>query len=69
MKNTGRYIAVIILLTLAAALPAQGLLLLEDNLEELAGQTDPTAWEDELQELAYLLEQPLDLNTATREQL
>lgn len=69
MKDLGRIFALILLLQFPPRLCAQGLLLLEDNLEELAGQTDPTAWEDELQELAYLLEQPLDLNTATREQL
>ena len=69
MENLGRILAFTLFLLLPFRPYAQSLLLLEDNLEELAEQTDPATWEDELQDLAYLLDSPLDLNTATREQL
>lgn len=69
MKNIGRSLVFTLLLLLPPALQAQGLLLWEDNLEELAELTDPAAWEDELEDLASLREDPVNLNTATREQL
>ena len=69
MENLGRILAFTLFLLLPFRPYAQSLLLLEDNLEELAELTDPATWEDELQDLAYLLDSPLDLNTATREQL
>ena len=39
------------------------------RLEELAEETGTADWEDELEELSYRLQEPLNLNTATREQL
>lgn len=69
VENIQRSLVLALLLLLPAVLPAQSLLLWEDNLEELAELTDPAAWEDELEDLAYLRDDPLDLNTATREQL
>lgn len=44
--------------------------LLEENLEQLSmnGEDDPD-WEDELEELSRRLQEPLNLNTATRRQL
>ena len=51
---------------------AQSLLLLSDedeSMEQLM-ETDPSAnWDDELEELAALAENKIDINTATREQL
>ena len=40
-------------------------LLLEDHLEELAADDEEVNWEDVLEEIS----QPIDINTATREQL
>ena len=64
------FLATLLLLLLCLpALRAQSLFLLEDNLEELAEETGTADWEDELEELSYRLQEPLNLNTATREQL
>ena len=64
------FLAILLLLLLCLpALRAQSLFLLEDNLEELAEETGTADWEDELEELSYRLQEPLNLNTATREQL
>ena len=41
----------------------------EENLEQLATETETADWEDELEELSYRLHEKLNLNTATREQL
>ena len=45
------------------------LMLLEENLEQLAVETESTDWEDELEELSYRQTEKLNLNTATRQQL
>ena len=45
------------------------LMLLEENLEQLATETESTDWEDELEELSYRQTEKLNLNTATRQQL
>lgn len=44
------------------------LLLWEENLEQLAVDED-YSWEAELEELSRCLQEPVNLNTATREQL
>lgn len=65
-------IAVGWMLTLfALALQAQtpDLMLWEENLEQLAAEAESTDWEDELEELSRRMEQKLNLNTATREEL
>lgn len=65
-------IAVGWMLTLfALALQAQtpDLMLWEENLEQLAAEAESTDWEDELEELSRRMEQKLNLNAATREQL
>lgn len=70
MKNIiGRSIVFFGLLLGAFGLSAQNLQLWEDNLEALAEETDASAWEDELEDLAYRLHEPLNLNVATRGQL
>lgn len=53
------------------ALQAQhpDLMLWEENLEQLAAEAESTDWEDELEELSRRMEQKLNLNAATREQL
>ena len=49
---------------------ATSLLLLEDNLEELAmDREEDNAWEDELEELSRQLHEPINLNGVTRRQL
>ncbi|HJF92789.1 MAG TPA: helix-hairpin-helix domain-containing protein [Mediterranea massiliensis] len=55
----------------ALALQAQtpDLMLWEENLEQLAAEAESTDWEDELEELSRRMEQKLNLNAATREQL
>lgn len=42
-----------------------------ENLEELSGtlEEETSSWNDELEDLSYLLQEPLNLNTATRVQL
>ena len=69
MKHFRQVFLVTLLLLCLPALRAQSLFLLEDNLEELAEETGTADWEDELEELSYRLQEPLNLNTATREQL
>lgn len=54
-------------LTLEAQVPSVSLW--EENLEELAEEADASTWEDELEELSHRLHEPLNLNTATREEL
>lgn len=54
-------------LTLQAQTP--DLMLWEENLEQLAAEAESTDWEDELEELSRRMEQKLNLNAATREQL
>lgn len=44
-------------------------LLLEENLEELAAEQEGVNWDDELEELARRLQEPLNLNEADRRQL
>jgi len=44
-------------------------LLISDNLEQLAIEGLESDWEDQLENLNYYLEHPLNLNTATRNQL
>ena len=69
MKHFRQVFLVTLLLLCLPALRAQSLFLLEDNLEELAEETGTADWEDELEELSYRLQEPLNLNTVTREQL
>lgn len=61
----------LITLLISAALKAQhtDLWLLEENLEQLAIESDATDWEDELEELSHRLKEKVNLNTATKEQL
>ena len=61
----------LITLLISVALQAQhtDLWLLEENLEQLAIESDATDWEDELEELSYRLREKINLNTATKEQL
>lgn len=56
---------------ISSAVQAQNtnLMLLEENLEQLATEAESTDWEDELEELSHRLTQKLNLNTATRQQL
>ncbi|MDO4163892.1 MAG: helix-hairpin-helix domain-containing protein [Bacteroides sp.] len=70
MKVLGIGILVSILL-LAPMLRAQdtNLLLWEENIEQLSMDDEDRNWEDELEELSARLQNPIDLNTATREQL
>ena len=63
------FLATLLLLLSTSLLQAQSLFFLEENLEELAEETGTTDWEDELEELSHRLQEPLNLNTATREQL
>ena len=61
-----------VLLLVASMANAQhqnSLLLLEENLEELAMENEEVDWEDELEELSHRLQEPINLNMATREQL
>lgn len=44
-------------------------LLLEETLEELAAEDEERNWENELEELSHPLQEPIDLNSATRKQL
>ncbi len=69
MRHFRRVFLATLLLLCAFTLNAQGLFLLEDNLEELAEETGTADWEDELEELSHRLQEPLNLNAATREQL
>ncbi len=46
-----------------------GLMLWEENLEQLATEAENTDWEDELEELSHRMTDKLNLNTATRQQL
>ncbi len=62
------------MLLAASALKAQevrepDLLLLQENMEQLSLEEDGVDWEDELEELAQRLEEPVNLNTATCQQL
>lgn len=45
------------------------LLLLEENLEEISKEEEEVNWEDELEELSWRLKEPLNLNSATKQQL
>ena len=56
---------------ISSAVQAQhdGLMLWEENLEQLATEVGDADWEDELEELSHKLTMKLNLNTATREQL
>ena len=47
----------------------QSLLLLQEDLEQLTMENEEQNWEDELEELSQRLENPINLNTATRSQL
>lgn len=47
----------------------QSLLLLQEDLEQLTMEDEEQNWEDELEELSQRLENPINLNTATRSQL
>lgn len=49
----------------------QPLLLLEENLEQLSMERgeEEYGWEDELEELSRRLQEPVNLNTATKRQL
>ena len=48
----------------------QPLLLLEENLEQLSiGNEEEYGWEDELEELSRRLQEPVNLNAATKQQL
>lgn len=72
--KTYLYIRLLFLFLLLPAVPAAEAQTLlnpawEENLEELAEEADASAWEDDLEELSYRLQEPLNLNTATREQL
>ena len=70
MKNTRRLLLAALLMGCCFfPLSAQSLLPWEDDLEELAEATGTEGWEDELEELSHRLQEPLDLNAATREQL
>ena len=69
MKHFRSGILATLLLLCTFSLRAQSLFLWEDNLEELAEETGTTDWEDELEELSYRLQEPINLNSATREQL
>ena len=61
----------LITLLISVTLQAQhtDLWLLEENLEQLAIESDATDWEDELEELSHRLQEKINLNTATKEQL
>ncbi len=64
------FFLVLLLAALAASAQNQNnLLLLEEDLEELAMESEEVNWEDELEELSHRLQEPVNLNTATREQL
>lgn len=48
----------------------QPLLLFEENLEQLSMESEEdTNWEDELEELSRHLQEPVNINTATKRQL
>ena len=67
-----KYIFLFLALCLALCLSAQNAVpgLWLENLEGLAAEGDGLAWdEDDLEELDFRLQAPLDLNTATRRQL
>lgn len=49
--------------------PDYPLLLLEENLEELSSEVEMQNWEDELEEWTRRFQEPLNLNTATKQQL
>lgn len=71
MKHA-RIVIFVSLLLAASALEAQNtsVSLFEENMEQLSVDAEETPdWEDELQELARHLEEPLNLNAATRRQL
>lgn len=72
MKNI-KIILLTAMLLVTPALEAQDTFLpfWEETLEQLSmeGDGDTQHWEDELEELSRRLEEPLDLNTATRAQL
>lgn len=62
----------LLILLISATLKAQkdnDLWLLEENLEQLAIESDVTDWEDELEELSHRLTEKVNLNTVTKEQL
>ena len=62
----------LITLWISVALRAQNhtnLWLWEENLEQLAIESDASDWEDELEELSHRLREKINLNTATKEQL
>lgn len=73
----GRIITPIILLLLfitphhlfAQETPDHPTLFLEEHLEQLANDEEEQNWENELEELSQRLQEPLNLNTATRKQL
>lgn len=44
-------------------------LLLNDNLEQLVMEDSETDWENQLEDFQYLLEHPININTATKAQL
>ena len=68
MKYIFLFLSLCLSLCLFAQNAAPGLWL--ENLEELAAEGDGLAWdEDDLEELDFRLQAPLDLNTATRRQL
>lgn len=61
--------SVLFTLSVAYAQNQVSSLLLEDALEELAAEDEERNWENELEELSHLLQEPIDLNSATRKQL
>ncbi|MBQ8502635.1 MAG: helix-hairpin-helix domain-containing protein [Bacteroides sp.] len=64
-----KYFFLLLLFPLIAFPQQQTTGLWQENLEVLAMETEDADWEDELEELSHLQEEPLNLNTATREQL
>ncbi len=65
-------LTIVWLATLITPLQAQDnhtTLFLEESLELLTSDDDTYNWEEELEELSQKLQEPLNLNTATREQL
>ena len=66
-----RFLLLFVFLTASLLLAAQeeGVSLWIDDWETLAADDEEADWEAELEELAQHISEPLDLNTATREQL
>ncbi len=61
--------AVLWLWTPAALAQDNRLLLLEENMEQLAMEDEERDWEDELEDLSRRMDEPLNLNAATKEEL